>query len=98
MSRNIPSSYFPVPPVQYDQRYFSELTRAFSVFVDQQRNPGEGRNTKLVLTQLPTSDFGLESGTLFQQDGFVKITLINTPHAIGSVGTGAVGTVTVTTS
>ena len=98
MSRNIPSSYFPVPPVQYEQRYFSELTRAFSGFVDQQRNPGEGRNTKLVLTQLPTSDFGLENGALFQQDGFVKVALINTSHVLGSVGTSAVGTVTVTTT
>jgi len=97
MSRNIPPPYFPVPPVQYDQRYFSELTRAFSVFVDQQRNPGEGRNTKMVLTQLPTSDFGLEAGSLFQEDGFVKIALINRANIVGTTSTGSVGSVTVST-
>jgi hypothetical protein len=52
----------------------------------------------MVLTNLQTDDSGLETGALFQQDGFVKITLINTPHVRGSAGTGAVGTVTVTTS
>jgi hypothetical protein len=45
-----------------------------------------------------SSDLGLENGALFQQDGFVKITLINKPHVRGSGATGAVGTVTVTTT
>jgi len=40
----------------------------------------------------------LENGALFQQDGFVKIALINKPHVRGSGATGAVGTVTVTTT
>jgi len=66
--------------------------------LEQMQNPGEGRNTQLVLTNLQTDDSGLETGALFQQDGFVKITLINTPHVRGSAGTGAVGSVTVTTS
>jgi hypothetical protein len=66
--------------------------------LEQQRNPGEGRNTFIVLTELQTDDSGLETGALFQQDGFVKIALENKPHVRGSVGTGAVGTVTVTTT
>ena len=37
-------------------------------------------------------------GALFQQDGFVKIALIDKPHVRGSSATGAVGTVTVTTT
>jgi hypothetical protein len=78
--------------------YFAEVVRAFSVYLEQMQNPGEGRNTFMVLTNLQTDDSGLETGALFQQDGFVKITLINTPHVRGSAGTGAVGTVTVTTS
>ena len=87
-----------MPPVQYDQVYFSELVRAFTLFIEQQRNPGEGRNTNLVLTNLPTSDFGLEAGSLFQENGFVKIALGNLAYGIGSSGTGAVGTVTVSTT
>ena len=98
MSRNLVLPYFPVAPQQYDQPYFAEVVRAFSVYLEQMQNPGEGRNTFMVLTNLQTDDSGLETGALFQQDGFVKITLINTPHVRGSAGTGAVGTVTVTTS
>lgn len=98
MSRNLVLPFFPVAPQQYDQQYFAEVVRAFSVYLEQMQNPGEGRNTFMVLTNLQTDDSGLETGALFQQDGFVKITLINTPHVRGSTGTGAVGSVTVTTS
>lgn len=98
MSRNIPFPYFPVAPAQYDQRYFSELVRAFAIFLETQQNPGEGRNTTLVLTDLPSSDFGLEPGSLFQDNGFVKIALTNLAYGIGSSATGAVGTVTVSTT
>jgi hypothetical protein len=98
MSRNLVLPFFPVAPQQYDQQYFAEVVRSFSVYLEQMQNPGEGRNTFMVLTNLQTDDSGLETGALFQQDGFVKITLINTPHVRGSAGTGAVGSVTVTTS
>jgi hypothetical protein len=96
MSRNLVLPFFPVAPQQYNQAYFAELVRAFSIYLEQIQNPGEGRNTQLVLTDLQTDDSGLENGALFQQDGFVKITLINLPHVRGSGATGAVGTVTVT--
>ena len=98
MSRNLTLPYFAVPPGEYNQQYFAELVRSLSVYLTNQQNPGEGRNTQLVLTNLQTDDSGLETGALFQQDGFVKIALINSPHVRGSAGTGAVGTVTVTTS
>ena len=98
MSRNLTLPYFAIPPAEYNQQYFAELVRSFSVYLTNQQNPGEGRNTQLVLTNLPTDDSGLETGALFQQDGFVKIALINSPHVRGSAGTSAVGTVTVTTS
>jgi hypothetical protein len=96
MSRNLVLPFFPIAPQQYDQRYFAEVVRAFSVYLEQMQNPGEGRNTFMVLTNLQTDDSGLETGALFQQSGFVKIALINSPHVRGSAGTGAVGTVTVT--
>lgn len=38
--RDGPVPYFPVPPAQYDQRYFNEVMRAFSVYLEQARNPG----------------------------------------------------------
>ena len=98
MSRNLTLPYFAIPPGEYNQQYFAELVRSFSVYLTNQQNPGEGRHTQLVLTNLQTDDSGLETGALLQQDGFVKIALINSPHVRGSAGTGTVGTVTVTTS
>jgi len=98
VSRNLVRPFFPIPPVEYSQSYFTEIIRAFSVYLEQQQNPGEGRHTFLVLTNLQSNDFGLETGALFEADGFVKITKANTPHVAGSSGTGGVGSVTVTTA
>jgi hypothetical protein len=97
MSRNLVLPYFPVAPEEYDQRYLNEVVRSFAVYLEQMQNPGEGRNTTIVLTNLQTDDSGLETGALFQQGGFVKITLIDTPHVRGSGAVGEVGGVTVTT-
>ena len=98
MSRNLVRPYFPIPPDSYNQAYFNEVIRAFSVYVQQQQNPGEGRNTFTVFTQLQTDDSGLEIGAVFNHGGYLKVTEANTPHARGSTGTGGVGSVTVTTS
>jgi hypothetical protein len=97
MSRNLVLPFFPVAPSEYNQQYLEEIVRSFSVYLEQMQNPGEGRHTQLVLTNLQTDDSGLETGALFQQAGFVKIVLIDTPHVRGSSATGSVGTVTVST-
>lgn len=97
MSRNLVLPFFPVPPQNYDREYIAEIVRSFSIYLGQMQNPGEGRNTNIVLTNLQTDDSGLETGALFQQEGFVKITLINMPHVRGQQATGSVGSVTVTT-
>ena len=58
MSNEIPAPRLPEPPVDYDVRYLRDLTRALQVFIDQERNPGELRGTKITLTDLPTSSSG----------------------------------------
>ena len=98
MSRNLTIPYFPNAPEVYNQQYLAEVVRAFSLYVQQIQNPGEGRNTFSVFTALQTDDSGLETGAIFNHGGYVKITQVNTPHARGSAGTGAVGSVTVTTT
>lgn len=97
MARNLVRPYFPIPPSTYDQVYLSEVIRSFSVFLEQYQNPGEGRHTNLVLTNLQSNDQGLEVGGLFQVDGFVKITQANRPHPAGNSMTLSLGTVTVIT-
>ena len=73
-SRNIPSITFPVPPKVYDQRYMAEMTRVFAQYLQQLQNPGDGRNTNIVLTDVPTSATGLKSGTIYVDgSGFLKL-------------------------
>lgn len=98
MSRNLPLPFLPVPPPEYRQSYLAEIVRAISIYMENERNPGEGRNTGLVLTNLRSSDQGLETGALFEHDGFVKIAKANTPHVAGLAATTSVGSVTVTTT
>jgi len=73
MSRNLNLPYLPVPPQQYDQRYFAELVQSIALFMQQTKNPGEGRFTKVTLTDLPTSPTGLEPGALWNDGGTVKV-------------------------
>lgn len=98
MSRNLNFPYFPIAPQEYTQSYMSEVVRSFSIYVQNQQNPGEGRNTFIVLTNLQTDDSGLEPGAIFNHDGQLRVPLDHSPYVRGSAGSGAVGTVTVTTS
>lgn len=96
-SRNLPRPFFPVPSKEYDQKYMAELVRSFSVYLAQMQNPGEGRATFMVFTNLQTSDQGLEPGSVFRDgNGFLKVALANQPNVGGLSAQGAVGSVTVT--
>tara|TARA_R100000963_G_C4632883_1_gene97565 strand:+ start:1064 stop:1357 length:294 start_codon:yes stop_codon:yes gene_type:complete len=97
MSRNLVRPFFPIPPQGYDQSYFDEVIRSFSVYLDQAQNPGEGRHTNLVLTNLPNNDSGLENGAVFVVDGVLRVPIASQPYAASFSGTGSVGAVTVTT-
>ena len=64
---------FPLPPEEYDRIYFDELIRSLTQIVVQLQNPGELRGTKITLTDLPTSEVGLEVGALYNEGGTVKV-------------------------
>ena len=97
MSRKLVLPFFPVAPQQYNPNFMSEVIRAFSVFLDQYQNPGDGRNTTLTLTNMQTDDSGLGAGEIFDHGGILRVPLDYSPFVRGSEGTGAVGSVTVTT-
>ena len=103
MSRNLVLPFFPVPPEEYQQEYMAEIMRSFTVYLTQMQNPGEGRNTRLTLTDLQTDDQGLAPGGLFQYRdvagmmGSVKIAVADISNLRGNSVTGAVGIVTVVT-
>ena len=97
-SRNIPSIVFPVPPKEYDQRYMAELTRVFAQYQQQIQNPGEGRNTTVVLTNVPVASSTLEVGTVYVDPyGFLKIIqAANIATVMGVSASGGVGQITKT--
>jgi len=72
-SNQIAPPRLPEPPREYSQRYTQDLLRALELFIQQERNPGEMRGTKITLTNLPTSATGLETGALYNDGGTVKI-------------------------
>jgi hypothetical protein len=94
-SRNLPLPYFPNPPANYSQAFFAEFLRAFSTYMAQAQNPGEGRATFMVFTDLSTNDAGLEPGTVFQVNGVLRVSLPNTPYPAGNSMSVSVGSVTV---
>ena len=65
MTTNVPVPFFAAPPQTYDQAYFAQLTRAFSVFAQQVSNPGPVNATSLTLS---TSGAPSDSGTLTWSD------------------------------
>jgi len=96
-TRDLVPPRFAVPPVEYRKDYFSDMVRLLTTYIIQLQQPGAMRGTTLTLTDLPTNDVGLEQGSLFQVDGFVKVSLLSSPHVAGSGSTGSVGSVTVST-
>ncbi len=64
---------FPEAPAEYSQDHMQDLIRALELFIEQERNPGELRGTKITLTDLPTSATGLETGALYNDAGTVKV-------------------------
>ena len=68
-----------VPPVisnappEYDQAYMSDLARVLTLLIEQVNTDGQLRATTAVLTALPTSASGLETGSLYNDSGTIKI-------------------------
>lgn len=98
MSSSVSIPYFPDPPREYNQAYMAQVIRSFALFAAQVRNPGEGRNTFIVLTALQQNDVGLEVGALYRHGNEILITLSNITAPAGTQATAQVGSVTVTTT
>ena len=88
---------FPRPPEAYDSRYFKDVIRSLDALMVALRNPGEGRQTTIVLTNLQGDEYGLEAGTIFQAAGSLRIPQLNSAYVRGLSATGAIGSVSVTT-
>ena len=60
-------------PSECNQAYISDLARALTLLIDQVNTDGQLRATTAVLTALPTSASGLETGSLYNDSGTIKI-------------------------
>lgn len=65
MDRGAVPPRLPGPPGQYDQRYMADLVRALETLILQMRSPGEGRNTRITLTDLQEIAAGLEDNAVY---------------------------------
>lgn len=75
MDRRTAIPIFPDAPREgYTFPWGSGLVRALEQMAQVLRNPGESRATTSVITNMPTSDAGLEEGSLFRQGNQVFIT------------------------
>lgn len=86
-----------IAPKEYNQGYFNNLINMLNIAFTSIRSPGEGRQSTIVITNMPTSGYNLEPGTLFQVKGVVYVALSDTPYVQGVSATGRAGSVTVTT-
>jgi len=86
----------PKPPLEYEQRYFEDLTRSLYNLMSVLRTAGEGRQTTIVLTNLANDDVGREPGTVFEVGGRLYVSVLYSSFVAGVSGTGSVGAVTVT--
>jgi len=107
MPSNItPFPRLPSPRGQIDEVYITDLVRALQTFVTLVENPGRSRATDLTLTSLQSgNDVGLEAGALWvsdclntNNDGYVRISLLNVSACSGILATSSLGTVTVAVS
>tara|TARA_R100001244_G_scaffold125754_2_gene95958 strand:+ start:340 stop:639 length:300 start_codon:yes stop_codon:yes gene_type:complete len=97
-SRDLMSPRLPSVPSEINTTYIADLVRALESFFQAQDNPGLMRGTKLTLTELPTSDTGLEEGTLWRIGNNVVVSLLNYVVFDGLEATVSVGSVTVNIS
>ena len=93
MSRKVIRSILPIAPRDYSQVYVDQLRRALDNFITEQRSP-------LVNFQgVPSAGAAntLELGDIFEDGGYLRIVRLNDVYSGSTVGTTAVGTVTVVT-
>jgi len=88
----------PVPPPEYDQQYLTNLIRTLRLYFNQLDSTTSLQIEGLLLLALPTSGYGLRTGTVFRVGEDLKIVVPNVAYTAGVSGSGALGTVSVTTS
>lgn len=87
----------PLPPADYDPAYLDRLVSVLQIYLRQNMEPGYVRASTMALTELPTNGGGLRVGDIFDDGGTLKIVRSTDAFSGTALGTGSVGTVTVST-
>lgn len=95
MTRKLALPLFPRAPAQYSQQYQADLIRAFNQYLNIAMNPGEGRNTFTVFTNLQTDDFALEPGSVYRDGNVLKVSLLHIAALRGASASTTTSEVTV---
>lgn len=96
MDRRLTLPAFGTAPQEYDPRYFNDLSRLLNQLISALRSTGEGRNTTIVLTDLPSNDYNAEPGTIFEINGALYVSVRYRAFLVTISATARVGAVTVT--
>jgi hypothetical protein len=88
----------PLPTEEYDRSYMDSLVRTIELYFAQNDEPGYVRASTMAATQLPTTGGGLRDGDIFDDGGTLKIMRTGDAYSGTTVGTTAVGDVTVSIS
>jgi len=93
MTRKVIRTVLPIAPAVYDQMYVDQLRRTLDLFITEQRSP------QINFQGIPSAGSAntLELGDIFEDGGVLKIVRLNDIFSGSTVGTTAVGTVTVVT-
>ena len=86
----------PVPPLEYDQQYVTNLIRVLRLYFNQLDSTTPLVLDGLQLINLPTSGYGLRNNTVFRIGGDLKIAVPNIAYSLGVSASGSLGTVSVT--
>lgn len=95
MPINLPFPIFANPPREYSQTYMNDFVRSLGYLETIMGNPGEGRNTFLVLTDLQGDDYGLEAGSLYAKENVVYISVAHIAAVASLSAAVSLGDVTV---
>ena len=88
----------PVPPNEYNQQYVTNLIRALRLYFNQLDSTASLQIDGLSLLSLPTSGYGLRTGTVFRVGEDLKIVVPNVAYTAGVSASGSIGSVTATPS
>ena len=93
MTRKVVRAILPLAPQVYDRVYIDQLARALDLFIDEQRS------AQINFQGIPSVGVAntLNDGDFFEDNSYIRVVRQGDIHSGSTLGTTAVGTVTVVT-